>query len=166
MYKFLFFILLIYSIVFMFKLGAGNGDSITVMAKRRKVNGLEDWLIDVVGDLNLGNLGLSDLDSRGSKMGSIGVTISTNSIRVATESIGVSSISKGKGGGRGNDLGDLSFGLVSRTPLSCLTFSQTGDGESKDILASCLLDSIGQMLHWNLNLLRYKLGHLGGISVG
>ena len=91
------------------------------MAKRRKVNGFEDRLVDVVGDLDLGDLGLSNLDGRGGEMGSIGIAITTEGIRVSTE-VGVASIGEGKGGGRGNGFGGL--GLVSVTPLSGLTYKK------------------------------------------
>lgn len=148
------------------KLSAGNSDAPAVLAERGEVDLLDDLLVHVVGHLNLGHLRLSNLNSGSSNGGGVGVS-SIGSIGVGTISItaeeGVSGVSEGNSGG-----GGLGFGLslISLTPLSGLTLGKTGNGESKDVLASGLLDSVGQSLNGDLNLLGHQLGHLGGVSVG
>merc|ERR1712088_5691 len=61
--------------------------------------------------------------------------------------------------------GGISLG-VGITLLSGLTLGQTGDGESKDVLASGFGNTVLDGGDWHLDFLGHRLDHLGGVRVG
>ena len=146
--------LLLYSASAIF-LSTRNSKSQAIVTKRSQLHLLVDSLVDVLGNLHLGNLWLSNSESRSS----IGVG---EAIAIGTKTIAI-----GKGETSiGEDRSSRSSFFISSTLAASLSLLQAGHGESKRVLASCLLDTVGDSLDRNLNLLDYWLDNMGGVGEG
>ena len=122
----------------------------SVVAERSQLDLLLHRLVDDLGDLHLGHLGLGN--------GHSGVS------SVWVVSVRVSSISQGQTGVGENRSGDRGGLLVSGPLASGLTLSQAGNGEPEDVGAASLLDSVGVVLHRNLDLLDDGLEDVWGVG--
>merc|ERR1712106_1086397 len=133
------------------------------MTKRSQLNLLIDSLVHILGNLNLSDSGLSNSDSRSSI--AIGTKTKT-SIAMGTETKSIA-VAEWNTSSIGQDRGSLfSSSFISRTLTASLSLGQTGDRESKHILASSLLDSISDGLHRNLNLLDDMLDDMRSVGEG
>ena len=124
------------------------------MAEGSKLDLLLDRLVDDLGDLHLGHLGLSHGVS-GGDIGVVGIGIA--SVRISGER----ETSVGEDGG-GLDLGLL----ISRPLTSGLTLGQAGNSEPEHVGAPGLLDSVSNVLDWDLDLLHHGLDDVGGVGEG
>ena len=122
------------------------------MAQRSQLDLLLHRLVDDLGDLHLGHLGLSNSHGR------------VASVRVV--SIGVTSVAQGEAGVSEDRSGGSSLGLVSGPLASGLTLSQAGNGEPEDVGAAGLLYRVGVVLHRNLHLLDDGLHDVWGVGEG
>merc|ERR1712106_970891 len=131
------------------------------MTKRSKLHLLIDCLVNILGNLNLGHCWLSNCDSRST----IGVGQTKTSIAIGTKT----SIAIGEWKTSSVGQGGSSFyfsNLFSRTLATGFSFSQTGNGKSKEILTASLLDSVGDGLHRDLNFLNNWLDDMRGVGEG
>merc|ERR1739848_607571 len=92
------------------------------------------------------------------------VTSEAKAVGVAVET-GISKSMSVVTGISGVQDGGISLG-VGITLLSGLTLGQTGDGESKDVLASGFGNTVLDGGDWHLDFLSHSLDHLGGVRVG
>merc|ERR1719474_2203566 len=133
-------------------LGTWNWKAKSIVAQRSKVNFLLNCLVDVLWNLNLSHLRLSNSDCWSS---SIGVW-KTKTVAIAEWN--TSSISE--------NWSSNSLLLFSLTFTTSFSLGETRDRESKGVLATSFLDSIGDGLHRYFNFLDNRLHHMWGVSEG
>merc|ERR1719369_2242632 len=129
-----------------------NWESKSIMAQRSKVNFLLNSLVDVLWNLNLSHLWLSNSDCWSS---SIGVW-KTETIAIAKWN--TSSIS--------DNWSSNSLLLFSLTFTTSFSLGETWHRESKGVLATSFFNSIGDGLHRYFNLLDNRLHQMWGVSEG
>merc|ERR1711892_977680 len=143
-------------------LSTRHSKSQPIVTKRSKLHILIDCLVNILGNLNLGHCWLSNCDSR-STIG-VGQTKTSIAIGTKTKTIAIAEWETSSIGQGGSSF--YFSNLFSRPLASGFSFSQAGNGESKEILAASLLDSIGDGLHRDLNFLNNWLDDMRGVGEG